>query len=85
MMYEKNLTADFRLRLTQKDMEFLRQLSEERGCSVSEVVRSIIGEYRRSIEMTSAIATAMSFYQEFKESGGQLFNGNTKSDIDNIV
>ena len=29
-MYEKNLTEDFRLRLSKKDMEFLRKISADR-------------------------------------------------------
>lgn len=48
-MYEKNLTEDLRLRLSADDMNFLRELSENRSSSVSEVIRSIIGEYRRSL------------------------------------
>ena len=46
-MYLKNLSCDFRLRLTQEDMEFLINLSNDREQSVSEVVRFIIGDYRR--------------------------------------
>ena len=46
-MYLKNLSCDFRLRLTQEDMEFLITLSNDRQQSVSEVVRFILGDYRR--------------------------------------
>ena len=43
-MYEKNLTEDLRLRLSKTDMDFLRGLSAKRAVSVSECIRSIIGE-----------------------------------------
>lgn len=46
-MYLKNLTCDFRLRLTQEDMEYLVKLSNERKVSVSQIVRTIISDYRR--------------------------------------
>ena len=46
-MYSKNLTCDFRLRLSQEDMEFLINLSNDREMSVSECLRDIIGNYRR--------------------------------------
>lgn len=46
-MYLKNLTCDFRLRLTQDDMEYLVKLSNERKVSVSEIVRTMISDYRR--------------------------------------
>ena len=49
-MYEKNLTEDLRLRLSSNDMNFLRELSAKRSVSVSECIRGIIGEYRRSLE-----------------------------------
>ena len=44
-MYEKNLTEDFRLRLSKNDMDFLRDLSSKRSVSISECICSIIGEY----------------------------------------
>lgn len=46
-MYNKDLTEDLRLRLNRLDFDFLVALSSERNCSVSSVLRSIIGEYRR--------------------------------------
>ena len=58
-MYNKNLSEDLRLRLTQIDMDFLKNISKQRECSVSEVIRSIIGEYRRSIEAVQAINRAL--------------------------
>lgn len=77
-LYEKNLKEDFRLRLSSKDMEFLRNLSEERGVSISEVVRSIIGEYRRSLDTISVLTKAIKLSEE-----GELSNGDTKTNIDN--
>lgn len=58
-MYNKNLTEDLRLRLSERDMEFLKQLSKDRDCSVSEVIRSIIGEYRRSLIALEALNKAI--------------------------
>ena len=79
-MYEKNLTEDLRLRLSKTDMDFLRSLSAQRAVSISECIRSIIGEYRRSIEtlevFTKAIAMA-------KDKEAQLSNGDTKTNLDN--
>ena len=46
-MYLKNLSCNFRLRLTQEDMEFLINLSNDREQSVSDIVRFIIGDFRR--------------------------------------
>lgn len=46
-MYEKDLSEKVRLRLSKTDMEFLRNLSSKRSVSVSQCLRSIIGEYRR--------------------------------------
>lgn len=79
-MYEKNLTEDLRLRLSTTDMDFLRHLSEERACSVSEVIRSIIGEYRRSLDAMKLLSDALTVV---KENGGVLSNGDTKTDINN--
>lgn len=72
-MYKKNLTNDFRLRISETDMNFLRDLAEERDTSVSECVRYIIGEYRRSIETIDMINSAL----------GGLSYGDTKTDLDN--
>ena len=77
-MYEKNLTEDFRLRLSKKDMDFLRSLSVNRGQSISECVRSIIGEYRRSIETIDVLRAAL----KLDEKGAAVL-GDTKTDLDN--
>lgn len=69
IMYAKNLTEDLRLRLDNRDMEFLRSLSAERGQSVSACIRGIIGEYRRNIVHMEV----------------ELSNGDTKTYINNIV
>lgn len=79
-MYNKNLSEDLRLRLSTNDMDFLRELSEKRGVSVSECIRSIIGEYRRSLETLDVLTQALTLA---KEKGGQLSNGDTKTNIDN--
>lgn len=77
-MYEKNLTEDFRLRLSKKDMDFLRSLSVNRGQSISECVRSIIGEYRRSLETIDILRAAL----KLDEKGAAVL-GDTKTDLDN--
>lgn len=77
-MYEKNLTEDFRLRLSKKDMDFLRSLSVNRGHSISECVRSIIGEYRRSLETIDILRAAL----KLDEKGAAVL-GDTKTDRDN--
>ena len=75
-MYSKNLSEDLRLRLSPRDMEFLRKLSEQRDCTVSECIRSIIGEYRRSMDAVEAINKAIALVN------GGLSNGDTKTDFD---
>lgn len=77
-MYEKNLTEDFRLRLSKKDMDFLRSLSVNRGQSISECVRSIIGEYRRSIDTIDILRAALKLDEK-----GVAVLGDTKTDFDN--
>lgn len=77
-MYEKNLTEDFRLRLSKKDMDFLRSLSLNRGQSISECVRSIIGEYRRSLDTIDILRAAL----KLDEKGAAVL-GDTKTDLDN--
>ena len=77
-MYEKNLTEDLRLRLSKKDMDFLRELSSERCVSVSECIRGIIGEYRRSLQTMDMLKEALSLA---KEKGAELSNGDTKTDF----
>jgi len=78
-MYEKNLTEDLRLRLSSNDMNFLRELSAKRSVSVSECIRGIIGEYRRSLETMDLLSKAISLANS--EKGVQLSNGDTKTDI----
>lgn len=75
-MYKKNLTEDLRLRLSSKDMDFLRGLAEERSVSVSEVIRSIIGEYRRSLDTINVLSKALELSK-----GEELSNGDTKTTI----
>lgn len=79
-MYEKNLSEDLRLRLSKTDMDFLRDLSSKRSVSVSECIRSIIGEYRRGLETLDVLTEAIKLT---KEKGVQLSNGDTKTDINN--
>lgn len=80
-MYSKNLTEDLRLRLSETDMDFLRGLSETRGTTISEVIRSIIGEYRRSVDMLETMKEAVKLIQEKK--GAELSYGDTETDIIN--
>lgn len=77
-MYEKNLSEDLRLRLSKNDMDFLRDLSSERSVSVSECIRSIIGEYRRSIQTLDLLTKAINL-----QKGEGLSNGDTETNIDN--
>jgi len=78
-MYSKNLKEDLRLRLSSTDMDFLRKLSDERCVSVSECIRSIIGEYRRSLVLLETLSEAMKLTKEEKE----LSHGDTETNIDN--
>lgn len=78
-MYEKNLTEDLRLRLCKNDMDFLRGLSIQRSVTVSECIRSIIGEYRRSYEALDVLKTAINIANLQKEE--QLSHGDTETDI----
>lgn len=78
-MYEKNLTEDLRLRLTERDMNFLRGLAEERATSISEVIRSIIGEYRRALENVATLKKALDAIE--RENNGGLSNGDIKTTI----
>lgn len=79
-MYEKNLKEDLRLRLSKTDMDFLRNLSEERSVTVSEVIRSIIGEYRRSVEVMSAMQELLKLNSEKEKKEAKLSYGDTKTD-----
>ena len=49
-MYDKNLTEAVKVRLSSKDMDFLRDLSSKRSVSISECIRVIIANYRRSFD-----------------------------------
>lgn len=83
-MYEKNLTEEFRLRLSKLDMDFLRDLSRDRSISVSECVRSIIGDYRRGLEFQDILKSAMTIANDLKNndiSKGRLSHGDTETDI----
>ena len=80
-MYMKNLTESFRIRFSETDMDFLRKLSDERGVSISECVRSIIGEYRRSLDTMRLFTEAINLVNKEKEKEGELSNGDTKTDI----
>ena len=75
-MYSKNLTKDLRLRLSEIDMDFLTELSKERTVTVSECIRQIIGEYRRSLETMDMLKKAI----ELERKGG-LSHGDTKTDF----
>lgn len=79
-MYTKNLTEDLRLRLTATDMDFLKGLADKRGSSVSECIRSIIGEYRRSLETLDLLNQAL---KVVNEKGAELSNGDTKTYLNN--
>lgn len=85
-MYMGNLTESFRIRFSETDMNFLRKLSDDRGVSVSECVRSIIGEYRRSLEtleVMRSVAGVADFVEAMKllKEKGELSDGDTKTDI----
>lgn len=79
MIYKKNLNSEFRLRLTDEDMDFLRDLSDDRKVSVSEVVRSIISEYRRSCEIVMRLEKSVDFINTIGEEAVQ--HGDTKTNI----
>ena len=57
-MYEKNLTEYFPVRLSSKDIDFLRDLSKKRSISTSQCVRDIIGDYRRSFDVSNISLTS---------------------------
>lgn len=82
-MYTKNLTEDLRLRLSKTDMDYLRALSEDRSVSVSECIRSIIGEHRRATQTLSALSKAIDLVNSQKE--GELSHGDTETHIDHLI
>lgn len=77
-MYNKDLTKDLRLRLSERDFDFLTACADERGLSVSETIRSIIGEYRRSLDFQNALVSALKSTEK-----GNDVHGNTESNINN--
>ena len=82
-MYDKNLTEDFRLRLSKKDMDFLKDLSNQRAVSVSECVRSIIGEYRRALDTMDVLKNSLELAA--LNGKGADVHGDTEADINNLV
>ena len=80
-MYTTNLTEDLRLRLSSDDMDFLRELSEKRACSISEVIRSVIADYRRSVQTLDMLSKAINISIQ----GGKLSNGDTETNIDHLL
>ena len=92
-MYKKDLKEDLRLRLSTVDMDFLRKISEERGSTISECIRSIIGEYRRSLETIETLKSALQIQEQLKnealsenlKKGKGAVHGDTKSNKHNLV
>lgn len=90
-MYKKDLKEDLRLRLSKNDMDFLRSLSEERSVTISECIRSIIGEYRRSLRAVEILSRALEREKEEylreeitsreQEREGVAVHGDTKTDF----
>ncbi len=78
-MYEKNLSKDMHLRVSDKDMEFLENLAKEREVSISEVIRTMIGEYRRSLETVSVLQENIKLLKD--KNGGELSNGDVKTNL----
>lgn len=76
-MYKRDLKENLRLRLSIDDMDFLRWLSEKRGITVSECIRGIIGEYRRSMETVDLLQRAM----KIAEDNRGAVHGDTKTDL----
>lgn len=64
--YNKNLTRDFRLRLSDLDMDFLEALAVERDESVSSLVRYIIGEYRRGYDTIQLLVRGLDVHGDTK-------------------
>lgn len=90
-MYKKDLKEDLRLRLSTIDMDFLRKISEERSTTISECIRSIIGEYRRSLETIDILKNAISMTEELKNMSENskkergAVHGDTKSNKHDII
>lgn len=77
-MYDKTLNESIRLRLSKKDLEFLQGLSDEREVSVSECIRFIIGEYRRSLKSIEMFQQALDLAKK-----GASVHGDKDTDFDN--
>ena len=77
-MYEKNLSEDLRLRLSKDDMDFLRDLSSKRSMTVSGCIRSIIGEYRRSLDTLDLLTKAV---LESSKSMSKLFSSRLSANL----
>lgn len=54
-MYAKDKTTAMHLRLSQKDMDFLLEVSELSNLSVSEVTRQLISSSRRTYEIAKEL------------------------------
>lgn len=80
-MYEKNLTEDLRLRLSKTDMDFLREISEKRCVTISECIRSIICDYRMSLQAMETLSAALNMVKK----GEKLSYGDTETDKHDIV
>lgn len=87
MNYKKDLNEQVRLRLSVGDMNFLKDLSTQRCVTISELIRSIIGEYRRAVVNMDYLKQAVELAQKQmitgKKEKGVVVHGDTKTDIDN--
>lgn len=63
-MYLKDLTEELKVRISKDDMIFLKTLAEKRSIGLSELVRSMVGEYRRSLEMVDAMNKMLALTKE---------------------
>ena len=77
-MYTKDLSETVRLRLTVEDMQFLKDLAEQRQSSISSCIRSIVGEYRRSV-------TELQLLQKALTQIGAVQDGDTSTNFHNIL
>ncbi len=81
-MYYRDLDETVRLRLSKTDMDFLRQVSEERGVTISALIRMIIGDYRRGYAILSTLDSAI---KSTKEREAELSDGDTETDIHDLL
>lgn len=85
MNYKKDLNEQVRLRLSVGDMRFLKDLSAQRCITISELIRSIIGEYRRAVINMDYFKQAVELAQKQLITGkgkGEDVHGDTKTDSD---